>query len=135
MSFSCAFAGQNPAFSDSTSAAKWQKISKKIVALPFGNLDKEPFKDKTHKQLMTLGLILSILGWVTGPITSGFGLLICLAGAIIGVLGIIKARKMGEKKYGKGIAAIIIGGLPLVLTFLLITGLVIFIMLQEPIFF
>jgi hypothetical protein len=135
MSCSCAFAGQNPAFSDSTSAAKWQKISKKIVALSFNGLDKEPLKDQTPKQLMTLGLILSILGWVSTPIISGFGLLICLAGAIMGFLGIMKARKMGEKKYGRGIAAIIIGGLPLVFSILILIGLVIFIMLQEPIFF
>jgi len=135
LSFSCAFAGQNPALSDS-SCTKWHKISKIIARLPYNGLDEKPSKqEQSPQRLMSLGLILSILGWVGTPIIGGLGFFACIAGAILGFYGIVKARKLGEKKYGKGIAAIIIGGSALLLSFLVITIFTLFILLQEPIFF
>lgn len=92
-------------------------------------------KEKDPKKLMTVGLVLSIIGLCTLPILNVLALTMCILGVTLGFMGIMMKRNKGEKDYGIGVAALTIGGIPILLAVLGVFILGIFILTQEPIFF
>lgn len=128
----CFFISLNPTFAGS--ASMHAKQEKTVINNPFSHSNVHSAKEINPRKIMKTGLIISIISLVFLPIFLPLTFIIGTLGAILGFIGIMKLRKIGEKKWGNGIAAIIIGGLPVLLLGLLFYVFIIVFQLVEPIF-